>query len=86
MKFYGNGVVWDGANQRRLCSFSNGIYETNDAREIAILKSIGFEHSEDYSDLSKNELWEIIKENNLDGKWTMSKSEMLKVVEENVRK
>lgn len=38
--FKGNGVVWDKANKKNLCRFVDGIYETNDEREIKILKSI----------------------------------------------
>ena len=32
MKFYGNGTVWDGANNKALCKFANGELETDDAR------------------------------------------------------
>lgn len=32
MKFYGNGIVWDGENNKTLCQFVNGEFETEDAR------------------------------------------------------
>lgn len=38
MKFYGNGIVWDKQNNKRLCKFVNGEYETDDPRAIKILK------------------------------------------------
>lgn len=37
MRFLGNGVVWDAVNDRVLCHFLQGVYETKDPREIEIL-------------------------------------------------
>jgi hypothetical protein len=49
MKFYGNGIVWDAENNRRLCKFSKptephgkGVFETEDERIIAELIRRGY--------------------------------------------
>jgi hypothetical protein len=49
MRFYGNGVVWDAENDRRLCKFSKptephgkGVFETEDERIIAELIRRGY--------------------------------------------
>jgi hypothetical protein len=49
MKFYGNGVVWDAENNKRLCKFSKptephgkGVFETEDERIIAELIRRGY--------------------------------------------
>ena len=44
MKFYGTGSVWDGAKNKNLCSFVNGIYETEDQAIISKLVEIGFKY------------------------------------------
>ena len=50
MKFYGNGVVWDGENNRRLCKFSRaargekGVFDTDNERICAELIRRGYEH------------------------------------------
>lgn len=38
MKFYGNGIVWDGANNKVLCKFVDGVYDAKDLRIINILR------------------------------------------------
>lgn len=47
MKFYGHGIVWDKDNNKSLCEFENGEYETNDKREITLLTELGFECDEE---------------------------------------
>lgn len=48
MRFYGNGVVWDAENDRRLCKFSRaargekGVFDTDDKRIQAILIERGY--------------------------------------------
>jgi hypothetical protein len=48
MRFYGNGVVWDAENDKRLCKFSRaargekGVFETDDKRAQAILIERGY--------------------------------------------
>ena len=46
MKFYGNGVVWDPAEKKRLCKFIDGVYETKDPGVIAKLKARGYGHDD----------------------------------------
>lgn len=38
--FKGTGLVWDREKKKRLCKFVDGLYETDDAREIRLLKEI----------------------------------------------
>ena len=38
MKFYGKGIVWNKDNDKVLCKFIDGVYETEDSREISILQ------------------------------------------------
>ena len=49
MRFYSeqngvkkNTIVWDGENDKPLCKFVNGVYDTSNEREIAILKATGY--------------------------------------------
>lgn len=42
MKFYGNGVVWDGENNKRLIKFVGGAVETEDERVQSILIERGY--------------------------------------------
>jgi hypothetical protein len=50
MRFYGNGVVWDAENEKRLCRFSRtergkkGVLDTDDPRICAELIRLGYEH------------------------------------------
>ncbi len=50
MRFYGNGVVWDAENDRRLCKFSRaargekGVFDTDNERICAELARRGYEH------------------------------------------
>ena len=52
MRFLGNDVVWDAANNRVLCRM-NGVYETKDPREIEILSKL---YEIDPTSLTKKEL------------------------------
>lgn len=42
MKFYGSGIVWNKTNNKRLCKFINGEYETEDKQEINLLIEAGY--------------------------------------------
>ena len=49
MRFYSeqngvkkNTIVWDGENDKPLCKFKDGVYDTSDKREIAILTASGY--------------------------------------------
>ena len=52
MRFFGNDVVWDAANNRVLCRMT-GVYETKDPREIEILSK---SYEVDPTSLTKKEL------------------------------
>lgn len=49
MKFYGNGIVWDGQKNRPLCEFKNGEYETSDNYKIDKLIKAGIRHDPEKS-------------------------------------
>jgi len=59
MKFYGNGVVWDKSNNRPLCRFTNGVYETYDDRQIELLKPL-YKHDREVIEISKEDYTEIL--------------------------
>ena len=44
MKFHGNGVVWDRINDKALCEFINGEFETDDKRIQDALIETGYPH------------------------------------------
>ena len=43
MKFHGTGIVWDGENNKVLCRFTDGTFETDDKRVQDILIANNFE-------------------------------------------
>ena len=45
MKFYGAGIVWNGREDKPLCRFQNGEFDTNDKETAEILLDLGFEHT-----------------------------------------
>lgn len=62
MKFFGTGSVWDAQNKKILCKFEDGIYETEDAREIGLLDQMGFKFDGELEiklDKSKKEVEEL---------------------------
>lgn len=42
MKFYGSGIVWDNENNKPLCKFEGGEFETKDERVIKLLQEAGY--------------------------------------------
>lgn len=46
MRFYGNGIVWDSVKNKKLCSFRNGILETEDSYICDRLKELKYKHDE----------------------------------------
>lgn len=53
MIFKGSGSVWDTRKNKRLCSFVNGVYETNDPLEIGYLVKHGHDHDGVYEEPKK---------------------------------
>ena len=47
MKFYGRGVVWDKENDKQLCEFVNGEFETDNERTATILHTLGYRSESD---------------------------------------
>jgi hypothetical protein len=45
VKFYGTGYAWDSKLNRIFCQFIDGVYETSDEKEIAMLMPY-YEHDE----------------------------------------
>jgi hypothetical protein len=46
MRFYGRGIVWDAANDRKLMKFENGVFDTDDERITKLLIDGGYRHEE----------------------------------------
>ena len=42
MKIYGSGIVWDKENNKPLCKFEGGEFETKDERVIKLLQEAGY--------------------------------------------
>lgn len=51
MKFYGNGVVWDGKANFQLMKFVNGSYETEDLYICDRLIELGYKHDGKFESL-----------------------------------
>ena len=47
MKFYGQGVVWDKENDKHLCQFVNGEFETDNERTATLLHTLGYRSESD---------------------------------------
>ena len=88
MKFYGNGIVWDGENDRPLCEFVNGEFTTKDVRIIEILTDSGYvgEKCVDgtpFDNMSVEELKAYAEENGIDiGQSTSQKGILKKILEQ----
>lgn len=50
MIFKGTGSVWDTRNNRPLCRFVNGVFQTDDRTKIGYLIKHGYEHDGVYDD------------------------------------
>ncbi|OEH86248.1 hypothetical protein BHU72_11990 [Desulfuribacillus stibiiarsenatis] len=48
--FYGTGLVWDKENNKLLCKFVDGKFETNDQRTANILINAGYEFEGEIED------------------------------------
>jgi len=79
MKFYGNGVVWDKDNSKRLCKFIDGVYSTEDKREIEIIKQIGFKHD---NETSYADMRTYCKEHDYKDYYRLNKEDLIKFIAE----
>lgn len=55
MKFkgLGNTIVWDRKQEKELCRFENGQFESEDPRTCEILANLGYEHTGDLPEKEK---------------------------------
>lgn len=84
MKFKGHGIVWDGENNRPLCTFKKGELEIDDKRAIGILKAQGYDFDEEAPrpmELMKvAELKEIAKEKGIEGFDNLTKVKLIEAI------
>lgn len=93
MKFYGNGLVWNKDENKVLCSFVNGKYETEDSIIINKLKELNFvfddidsikienKNDVDYESLEYKDLKKVAKEKGINT-YKMDKPEIIKALNE----
>jgi hypothetical protein len=80
-------MIWDGANNRPLCKFVKGVFETNDEKLAFKLKGMGYkvEGEADVKTLDKMNIEELktyAAENNIDLGEATKKADILKVIQE----
>lgn len=63
MKFYGNGSVWHSEQNKILCRFKNGVYETTNSHEIDYLLSKGYDNDGLQQEEAKEEVNQETKQN-----------------------
>jgi len=80
-------IIWDGANNRPLCKFVNGVIETNDEALVSKLEALGYtvEGEADAKPLDKmkvDELKAYAAEHNIDLGEAKNKADILKTIQE----
>lgn len=80
-------MVWDAANNRPLCKFVKGVFETNDEAVAEKLKGMGYEVTGEadvkpIEDMKVDELKAYAAENNIDLGEATKKADILKVIQE----
>jgi hypothetical protein len=80
-------IIWDGANNRPLCKFVNGVIETNDEALVSKLEALGYtvEGEADAKPLDKmkvDELKAYAAERNIELPEGAKKDEILKAIQE----
>lgn len=80
-------MVWDAANNRPLCKFVKGVFETNDEAVAEKLKGMGYEvtgeaDAKPIEDMKVDELKAYAAENNIDLGEATKKADILKVIQE----
>ena len=80
-------MVWDAANNRPLCKFVKGFFETNDEAVAEKLKGMGYEvtgeaNAKPIEDMKVDELKAYAAENNIDLGEATKKADILKIIQE----
>ena len=80
-------MVWDSANNRSLCKFVKGVFETNDEAVAEKLKGMGYEvtgeaDAKPIEDMKVDELKAYAAENNIDLGEATKKADILKIIQE----
>lgn len=80
-------MVWDAANNRPLCKFVKGVFETNDKAVAEKLKGMGYEvtgeaDAKPIEDMKVDELKAYAAENNIDLGEATKKADILKIIQE----
>lgn len=80
-------MVWDAANNRPLCKFVKGVFETNDEAVAEKLKDMGYEvtgeaDAKPIEDMKVDELKAYAAENNIDLGEATKKADILKIIQE----
>ncbi|CUP26322.1 Uncharacterised protein [Flavonifractor plautii] len=80
-------MVWDAANNRPLCKFVKGVFETNDEAVAEKLKGMGYEvtgeaDAKPIEDMKVDELKAYAAENNIDLGEATKKADILKIIQE----
>lgn len=80
-------MIWDAANNRPLCKFVKGVFETNDTAVVEKLKGMGYTVSgeADAKPIEKmkiDELKAYAAEHNIDLGEATKKDEILKIIQE----
>lgn len=80
-------MVWDAANNRPLCKFVKGVFETNDEAVAEKLKGMGYEvtgeaDAKPIEDMKVDELKAYAAENNIDLGEATKKADILKTIQE----
>ena len=80
-------MVWDAANNRPLCKFVKGVFETNDEAVSEKLKGMGYEvtgeaDAKPIDDMKVDELKAYAAENNIDLGEATKKADILKIIQE----
>jgi hypothetical protein len=80
-------MVWDAANNRPLCKFVKGVFETNDEVVAEKLKGMGYEvtgeaDAKPIEDMKVDELKAYAAENNIDLGEATKKADILKIIQE----
>lgn len=80
-------MVWDAANNRPLCKFVKGVFETNDEAVAEKLKGMGYEvtgeaDAKPIEEMKVDELKAYAAENNIDLGEATKKADILKIIQE----